>query len=59
MKVKERLALTMPLRLLLLLKTHWQVEVEASGRQLPELISAQKLLQYFSEFCWTVLVANQ
>ena len=26
----------------LVLRTHWQVEAEASGRQLPELILAQK-----------------
>ena len=36
-KVKERLVMTTPLRLLLVLRTHWLVEVEVSSRQLPEL----------------------
>ena len=32
-KVKERLVMTMPLRLLLVFRTHWQVKAEVSGRQ--------------------------
>ena len=41
-KVKERLVITIPLRLLIFLRTHWQVKVEISGRQLPDLILSQK-----------------
>ena len=32
MKVKERLVMATPLRLLLVLRTHWQVKVKVSGR---------------------------
>ena len=32
MKVKKRLVMTTPLRLLLVLRTHWQMKVEVSSR---------------------------
>ena len=41
MKVKERLV-DHAIEAALLLRTHWQIKAEVSGRQLPELILAQK-----------------
>ena len=58
-KVKERLVMITPLRLLLVLRIHLQVKAKVGDRQLPELILAQKLLQYFSVFYWAALVAIQ
>ena len=59
LEVKERLVMTTPLWLLLVFRTHWQVKVEVSDRQLPELMLAQKWLQYFSKFYWAALAAMQ
>ena len=50
MKVKKRIFMITPLKLLLVVGTHWQVEVCLSG---PEIA------QYFSEFCPAALVAIQ
>ena len=44
--------MTTPLKLLLVLRTHWQVKVKLSGRQLPELILAEKITAILFRILW-------